>query len=250
MKIAVITGASSGLGREFARAVLERYSQLDQVWVLARRTERLETLAAEYPAGKVRPVKMDLTCDGDYELFAELLKQEAPEIEIVINNAGFEKGGALKDTEETLLLNMIRVNVQGGTLIPRLCLPYMKQGSFLITTSSVSSFVPMKNQAVYSASKSYLLYLGRALGMELKPQGIHSLVICPGNMETEMNVRDGDHPGKVGLLPYLDIDKLTRKALEKAEKGTGVYTPGSFYKVYRFFSKLLPNRLMMKITAL
>lgn len=93
-------------------------------------------------------------------------------------------------------------------------------------------------------------YLGRALGMELKPQGIHSLVICPGNMETEMNVRDGDHPGKVGLLPYLDMEKLTRKALEKAEKGTGVYTPGSFYKVYRFFSKLLPHRLMMKITAL
>lgn len=250
MKIAVITGASSGLGREFARAVLERYSQLDQVWVLARRTERLETLAAEYPAGKVRPVKMDLTSDGDYELFAELLKQEAPEIKIVINNAGFEKGGALKDTEETLLLNMIRVNVQGGTLIPRLCLPYMKQGSFLITTGSVSSFVPMKNQAVYSASKSYLLYLGRALGMELKPQGIYSLVICPGNMETEMNVRNSEHPGKVGLLPYLDIEKLTRKALEKAEKGTGVYTPGGFYKVYRFISKLLPHRLMMKITAL
>lgn len=250
MKIAVVTGASSGLGREFARAVLEQYSSLDQVWVLARRTERLDALAEEYSEGKVRPVKMDLSNNADYANLADLLAQEQSDIQIVINNAGFEKGGAFAEMDAAAIENMMQVNVKGGTMIPRLCLPYMKQGSFIITTGSVSSFVPMKNQAVYSASKIYLKYLSRALREELKPVGINSLVICPGNMETEMNIRAGDHAGKVGILPYLDVPKLTRMALKKAESGAGVYTPGKFYKCYRFASKILPHSLMMKISAL
>lgn len=125
----------------------------------------------------------------------------------------------------------------------------MKKGSFEIITGSVSSFSPIPNQAVYSASKKYIYYLGKVLREEMKKSGVNILTLCPGNMDTEMNPRRKImHSKQINLLSYLDMKVVTERCLKKAESRKVVYTPGGFYKFYRICSKIAPSQFMVKIT--
>lgn len=161
---------------------------------------------------------------------------------------GYEKSGKFADTKQEDILNMISVNIKGMTLIQRIILPYMQKGSYTIITCSVSSFVPVPNQTVYSATKKYVYYFGKALREELLDKDINVLLLCPGNMDTEMNPKgQGRQSQKINKFPFLDMSKITAKALKKAEKGKGVYTPGMFYKSYRVVSKIFPSLWMMKL---
>lgn len=199
--IAVITGASSGLGVKFLEAVVNRYPQMDEYWILARRKERLDKLAGKYKNKKVVAIEVDLSEEASYD-----------------------------------------------GLIQRIILPYMPKGSYTIITCSISSFVPVPNQTVYSATKKYVYYFGKALREELLDKDVNVLLLCPGNMDTEMNPKgQGRQSQKIGKLPFLDMLEITAKALEKAEKGKGVYTPGMFYKSYRIVSKIFPSLWMMKM---
>ena len=109
-------------------------------------------------------------------------------------------------------------------------------------TCSISSFTPVPNQAVYSASKAYVQYLSRALHEEVRKRGIRILMMCPGNMDTEMNPKgQGRQSSRINMLPFLDMNVITEKSLEMAERGKAVYTPGIFYKFYKVSSKLLPQ---------
>ena len=245
MKIAVITGASSGLGAEFLNTVINEYPNLDEYWIIARRKDRLEKLAQKYKTKRIVTVTADLSDMESYKGIAELLKQAHPVIKVLINNAGYAKSGAFSQMESSDILNMISVNIKGMTMIQKICLPYMRAGSFTVITCSVSSFVPVPNQAIYSASKKYVYYWGKALREELIGKDINILLLCPGNMDTEMNPKGQD--GKAGGLPFLDMKKITLKALKKAARGSAVYTPGAFYKLYRVTGKLAPSSLMVKI---
>ena len=247
--IAVITGASSGLGVKFLEAVINRYPHLDEYWILARRKERLDKLAEKYENKKVVAIEVDLSAEASYVGLIKRLENEKPQVRVLINNAGYEKSGKFADMRQEDILNMISVNIKGMTLIQKMFLPYMKKDSYTIITCSVSSFVPVPNQTVYSATKKYIYYFGKALREELLEKGINVLLLCPGNMDTEMNPKgQGRQSQKINKLPFLDMSKITVKALEKAEKGRGVYTPGMFYKSYRVVSKLFPSSWMMKLT--
>lgn len=138
-------------------------------------------------------------------------------------------------------------NLKGMTIIQRLCVPYMDEGSFTVITCSVSSFVPVPHQTVYSASKKYVYYFGRALRAELSSKKMNVLLLCPGNMDTEMNPKgQARQSEQISKLPFLDMEEITKKALEKAEKGKAVYTPGSFYKFYRIAAKVFPSSIMIR----
>ena len=124
----------------------------------------------------------------------------------------------------------------------------MQKESYTIITCSISSFVPVPNQTVYSATKKYIYYFGKALREEMLDKDINVLLLCPGNMDTEMNPKgQGRQSRKINKLPFLDMSKITVKALEKAEKGKGIYTPGSFYKFYRIIGKIFPSLWMSKL---
>lgn len=167
---------------------------------------------------------------------------------MLINNAGYEKSGKFADMGQEDILSMISVNIRGMTLLQRIILPYMQKGSYTIITCSVSSFVPVPNQTVYSATKKYVYYFGKALREELLDKDINVLLLCPGNMDTEMNPKgQGRQSQKINKLPFLDMSEITANALEKAEKGKGIYTPGVFYKFYRVVSKIFPSAWMMKV---
>ena len=246
--IAVITGASSGLGVEFLEAVVNRYPQMDEYWILARRKERLDKLAGKYKNKKVVAIEVDLSEEASYDGLIQRMEAEKPQVKVLINNAGYEKSGKFADMRQEDILNMISVNIKGMTLIQRIILPYMQKGSYTIITCSISSFVPVPNQTVYSATKKYVYYFGKAIREELLEKDINVLLLCPGNMDTEMNPKgQGRQSQKIGKLPFLDMSEITVKALEKAEKGKGVYTPGMFYKSYRVVSKLFPSLWMMKM---
>ncbi len=252
MKTAVITGASSGLGVDFLKAVVQNYPEMEEIWLIARRKERLEKLAEHYKNVKIRAIGLDLADEASYGQLKELLEKEKPQIRILVNNAGVCKGGDFGGRTLEELFMMVNLNVKGGTAVARLCLPYMGKGSIAVFTSSVSSFVPIAGQGVYSSTKSYLTYLGRALHEEWKREGIHVCVLCPGNMATEMNPIDVEKASKskIGKLPYLDTRKVAAETLNRAEKGKACYTPGRFYRAYQTAGKILPHSLMMKLNRL
>ncbi len=246
MNIAVITGASSGLGAEFTRAIAEANS-VDEIWVIARRKERLEELANELHPAVVRPLAMDLTNRNSIAALKQKLAEEYACVRILINNAGYCRCGKFEEMTEEEIEKMIDLDITAMTLVNRICIPFMTKGSYAILVGSVSSFTPVIGQAVYSAAKAYVSFHGQILHAELKKQGINVMVLSPGNMNTEMNVRGGEGE-KAGCLPYLDLKKITRAALKKAASGKRYDTPGCFYKGYRFLSKPIPHSLLIKTT--
>lgn len=270
MKIAIITGASSGLGAAFARAVTSAYGALDEIWLIARRRERLEAFAAAYSKDvssdgadsdgaasngattdgvrsvcRFRILAMDLADDASFAELERVLQEVQPEIRVLINNAGYQSAGPFEEIPAEGLDRMIDVNVLAATRLQRLCTPYLTADSISILTASVLAFVPTPTQAVYAATKAYLYSLGRALREEYRGSGHGNvLVLCPGSMDTEMNPKAA-HPNRL----YGDVDRIAAAALQRAERGASVYTPGIPYKLYRVISKILPQSVLIRIVS-
>lgn len=183
MKIAIITGASSGMGREFVYAIDREY-QLDELWVIARREERLKELAAECKT-PVRVLAWDLSDSTCFERYKALLAEEKPEISLLVNNAGYGLFGTFEEMGLAEQLGIIELNDRALTALCLLSLPYMTKGDTIINMGSNSSWQPVPYQAVYGASKAYVLSFSRAMGRELKTRGIHVMCVCPGWIKTE-----------------------------------------------------------------
>lgn len=248
MNIAVITGASSGLGKVFYETVMERYSTLDEVWIIARREDKLKELAKQFPDRRVRVLPLDLADTKSFELLDNLLKEQQPDIKVLINNAAYDRAGLFREMKSEEILSLINLNVMGMTMINRICLPHMHKGSYEIICGSIGSFAPLPFRAVYSASKAYGRFLTRAVREEERKRGINILLLNPGAMDTEMNPRS-KAKGKLANQPWLNLQKVTLKAIKKAEKGCAVYTPLAFYKAYRVFAKIVPSALAVKLTS-
>lgn len=249
MNIAIITGASSGLGKVFFEKVVERYPKLDEIWIIARRESKLKELASQYPNRKIRVLPLDLSDTKSIETLDEILKEQQPDIKVLINNAGFDRAGLFREMSQKDICSLIELNVTGTTMVSRSCLPYMNEGSYQIITGSIGSFAPLPWRAVYSASKAYDRFLARALHEEERKRGVNVMLMSPGKMDTEMFHQNSNDGGNMNIQPYLNLDKVTVKAMKKAEKGCATYTPMLFYKVYRFIAKIVPSAIMVKFTS-
>ena len=183
MNIAVVTGASSGMGREFVKAVDRAYA-LDELWVIARRKERLEALAQECRT-KVRALPLDLSLPESLNAYRALLEAEQPQIRVLINAAGYGVFGAFEDEDLENQLGIVDLNNRALTAMCSLSLPYLESGSAIVNLGSNSSWQPVPYMAVYAASKAYVLSFSRALGRELKTRGVHVMCVCPGWIKTE-----------------------------------------------------------------
>ena len=215
MRIALITGASSGIGREFARQIPLLYRELDAVWVVARRTERLKEIEKE---SKI-PVKIfdgDLTRDYIYERIEKELDRARADIRMLVNCAGYGKFGTFQDLEESLQLGMVDLNCRGLTKMIHTCLPYLTGGSRIINLASAASFSPQPGFAVYAASKSYVKSFSYALGAELRERGVYVTCVCPGPVDTAFFQTSGELQGKAAVLKKAPADKVVRKALAPA----------------------------------
>lgn len=249
MKIAIITGTSSGLGSEFAVAVDRTRTDIDEIWLIARRREKLEELA-EKLTKKSRVLSLDITSDDDLKSLEKTISEEKPEIALLINNAGFGRLGEFKDLTAEDSRAMLRLNCEAVTVLTRLCLPFMPQNSEIINSCSIASFAPNARMAVYSSTKAYILSLSRALRLELKSQKINVLAVCPGPMDTEFLPVAGIAKGTsftFDTLPRVKPKIMAEKSLKASKKGRGVYTNRIFYKFYRLLAKILPHSIVMRL---
>lgn len=253
MNIAIVTGASTGLGKVYADKICEKYPLLDEIWLIARRAQRMEAVAAAHPDRRFRILSLDLALDESYEALGRALAEDKPDVKILIDNAGYCHPSCQNKVKAEAILQMINVDVKGSTMVMKKCLPYMKSGSFGIIVGSVASFTPQLGNAVYCACKIYEKFFSLALHEEMKAKGVHIMYLAPGSMATEMMAMTTDlakdHGAKISYLPYLNLNKETWKSMRKAEKGQRIYTPLLFNKLFRVMGKIMPASLMARISS-
>ena len=244
MKIAVITGASSGMGREFVYA-LDRDEEFDELWVIARREQRLLELKEKCRA-KIRPIVLDLQTRESFALYRQLLEQEKPEIAVLVNAAGFGLFGAFMDMDMDRQLDIIDLNSRALTAMCYMSVPYMAKGSRIYNMGSMSSWQPVPYINVYGASKAYVLNFSRALGVELKDRGIKVMAVCPGWITTEFF----DHAIHDDTISYFNRyyppEQVIEKALKDMKKGKNASVLGFPERMQVLLVKHLPVSFVMK----
>lgn len=252
--IAVVTGASSGLGSEFVhqidRSSAERF---DEIWVIARRLDRLEELRDSIST-PVKILSFDLTKKSNLEAYSKELAKSGVVIGLLINAAGFGKIGSVKDIPLESIDSMIDLNCRAAVDMTQLSLPYMRAGSRIMEICSTAGFSPFPYLNVYAASKAFLLRYSRALREELIGDGIIVTAVCP------YWIRDTEFIGtakktkgskEIKSFPFSStVHSVAVHALYDSEHGFAVSTPGIMCTVHRFFSKILPDTVIMGIWEL
>jgi short-subunit dehydrogenase len=248
MEIVIVTGASSGIGREFVRQIVLS-EQVDEIWVIARRSERLEQLKTEVSA-KVRPVVLDLLKKESIQTVKTLLENEKPDIKLLVNASGFGKYGSYKDLTQKEIDSMIDLNCKALIHMTYSCLPYMKNGDRVIMMGSSSAFQPLPEFMMYAATKVFVVHFSRALHVELKNRGIPVTTVCPGYVRTEFFevAQDTNNPNTCqNFKPMYEAEDVVKKALKDSKKGKDMSVLGAHVKWLRLLAKLLPHSLVMKV---
>lgn len=251
MNITIITGASSGMGREFAVQLDGLFSNMDEIWLIARRKQRLEELSRRLKT-KCRIIDMDVTDPVYMRQFSELLKIARPRICMLVNCAGFGLMGAVEDLSLEEQLAMIDLNCRALTDMTYRCLPYMRKNGRIIQLASSAAFLPQENFAVYAATKSYVLSFSRALHEELKERGICVTSVCPGPVDTEF-FRIAEKYGKtlaVKKLTMVSPQRVVRKAIRDCRKKEPVSVCSFPIQAFHVLSKLFPNRVLFALMRL
>lgn len=245
MKIAVITGASSGMGKEFV-VQLSREKQFDEIWVIARRTDRLVALQDEVTV-KIRPISLDLTREESIAEYRALLEAEKPTVDVLVNASGVGRFGTFEDMDLEYMYRMIDLNVKAYVGITHATLPFMTKGGEVYQLDSLSSFQPVPYICVYGATKSFVLSFSRALNVELKKKGIRMMAVCPGWVKTEFF----DHAVKDDTITYYNKfftpEEVIARALRDMKKGKDVSVCGFSIRAQVLLTKILPHRTVMKI---
>ncbi len=247
MKIAVITGASSGMGREFARQ-LTKTESFDEVWIIARREARLEELKKEL-SQPVRVLPLDLTKEECLQRYAALLEQEKPEVSILINASGFGKFGRYDQIPLQDCMDMIDLNCKALVAVTQLTLPYIPKGGRILQVDSLSAFQPVPYLNVYGATKAFVLSYSRALSAELRDRNIRVLAFCPGWVKTEFfdHAEQTSNNAVTYFNQWFTAEEVVRCALKDLKKGKAVCVPGWKIKLQVLGVKLLPTQWVMNI---
>jgi len=248
MNIAIITGASSGLGEEFALQISNKYSNLDEIWIIARRKDKLQELSNKLSI-KSKIICLDLALDSDLRLLANELDTIKPNVKILVNCAGYGKIGPFAFGSYEEEIGMINVNCKALTAVTYFVLPYINERGRIIQIASAAAFLPQPDFAVYAASKSFVLSFSRALKYELHNRKIHVTAICPGPVDTAFFDRaDPDNQRKqFKKLFRVKPQKVVAKALRESALGDEISIYGWPIKLVFAFSKILPHKLILKI---
>ena len=246
MKIAVITGASSGMGREAVVQIADRFAGIDEIWMVARRKDRMEELEGHVPA-VLRTFPLDITRQEDLEVLSGALKDEKPEVKVLINAAGYGKIGCVGDVSLEQETGMVRLNCEALCAVTHLVLPYMTRNGRIIQFASSAAFLPQPRFAIYAATKSFVLSYSRALGAELKKRGIYVTAVCPGPVKTEF-FDIAETTGHIPLykrLAMADPRKVVSLALRDSMMGKSISIYGVMMKGFYYLSKFLPHTWLL-----
>ena len=248
MNIAVVTGASSGMGKEFFLSLLERNEKLDEIWVIARSEDKLNELK-KLTDIKIKVLPLDLSKEESYDVYRTELDKEKPSIKYLICASGFGKFAGINDTKREVLTNMVSLNCNGVLATTRDSIDYMAKDSIMMVIASVAAFQPIPYIATYAASKAFVLSYCRSLNRELKKKGSRCLAICPFWTKTAFfdRAKTGNDIVKKYAVMYepKNIVKKAWKDSKKKKKDVSIY--GAFTKSQSLLIKLLPHRLVMNI---
>jgi len=244
--IAIVTGASSGMGQEFVLQLDTCLKSVDEIWVIARREEKLRELSDKMKNIPIRIFSLDITKELDLAVLQAALTTECPQVRLLVNAAGVGKAGRFDEIATSDALNMVDVNCKGLIAITHTVLPYMKDKSNIIQIASASAFLPQREFAVYAATKSMVLSFSRALRKELNARNIIVTVVCPGPVDTEFlaisNV--GKEPKLLKQFVTVEAAPVVRQALRDAKEGKELSIYGLPMKAVYFASKLFPHNWM------
>ena len=246
MKIAMITGASSGFGREFVRQIDSLYKELDEIWVVARRVERLHELQSRTMT-KLRVFGGDLLEEEIYQEISEALSDENPNIRMLVNAAGFGKTGTVEEIDEKTQLEMIDTNCRSLTRMTKICLPYLTKGSRVVNIASAAAFCPQPSFAVYAATKSYVLSFSRALRAELEDREIYVPAVCPGPAKTEFFDIAGMSANILKKMTMAQPEKVVKQALIDAKNRKEISVYGGAMKGARVLTKIIPHKIAVEV---
>ncbi len=248
-RIALVTGASSGLGREFAR--LLAHEAVDELWLVARREERLQELAAEVVL-PCRVFALDLTQESSLEALSAALSAEPVTVRWLVNAAGFGRIGMAADIGAATTGRMIALNCRAAAELTERVLPYMERGSQVLEIASCAAFQPIPYLAAYAATKAFLLRYSRALAAEVAARGITVTAICPYWIRDTEFIHEAKRTDKAGLFRGFplatDQKTVARRSLWAAEHGFTVFTPDFVSTLHRIITSLLPHRLMIALS--
>ncbi|MFP4431738.1 MAG: SDR family NAD(P)-dependent oxidoreductase [Spirochaetaceae bacterium] len=180
-RLCVVTGASEGLGRALVHLLAEDGYR---VLAVARRKQALDDLAREAPEGSVVPVAADLETPEGITSIVDALRANGGSLRMLVNNAGRGDIGPFAEADTGVLRSILRLNVEGLTILTRALIDAIESGGTILNVASVASVLPGPWMATYYASKSYVLSLGVSLAEELRPRGISVTTVCPGAIAT------------------------------------------------------------------
>jgi uncharacterized protein len=229
----LITGASSGLGSEFARQLAPVAAKMV---LLARRDDRLQALQTELKAKntalEVFARSVDLGDQRDLERFCDWLDESGLALDFLINNAGMGDHGPFINSEWARVNSLLQVNINALTYLTLRALPVIKKTGrgLILNVSSIASFLPLPNNAVYAATKAYVTSFSEAVRAELRSSNVSVTVLCPGPVTTEYlshATRAGDRAGHTAPFLLVSAEEVVRQALEAAAKDRARAVPGA-----------------------
>lgn len=240
MSTALVTGASSGIGRELAK-LLRRDGH--ELVLVARRETALHELAHELGGATV--VALDLSQRGAVASLTSLV----PEVDLLINNAGFGDSGPFAEADPARQLEMIDLNVRALTELTRAYLPGMVQRRFgrVMNVASTAAFQPGPFMATYFASKAYVLSFSEALAEEVRGTGVTITALCPGVTESEFHAVAGLGTTKVGMIKKPSAASVAEQGYDAMLAGTTVVVTGVFNKVGTLGVRVVPRALVRRL---
>lgn len=247
-EIIIVTGASSGLGREFVRQI-EVKEKVDEIWVVARREDRLKELKDAVKT-TLKIFALDLSLQTSFDTLKSYLEKEKPSIKILANCAGFGKFEHFENIPLDTHLNMVDLNCKAVVSACSIVLPFMANGAKIINIASCAAFQPIPYINVYAASKAFVLSYSRALNIELKYRDITVTAVCPYWVKTEFFDRAINADEKTVVINYgvmYKADKVIAKAIRDMYRKKDISVYGGINKLQKFAAKILPHKLVMKI---
>ncbi len=243
-RLAVITGASSGLGREFALQ-LKKSGEATRFLLIARRRERLLALAEELGNADILP--LDLCKAEAIDEYVAYLEEKKEKVFYLINAAGFGKFGDYAHVSKKETVDMIDLNVKATVLMTHASLPFMQRGGHIIEVGSGSCFTPLPHFNVYASTKSFVLHYSKGLRQEIKPLGVSVTCFCPGWVHTEfLGVAKTEEGARYpeNPKPLLKAERVVKYALSRAKRGKMLAVTNWYTKMQHMLFKLLPDRIL------
>lgn len=244
--IAVVTGASSGLGKEFVKQMTQE--KVHEIWAIARNAQNLLELKKQF-GKRVRCFSLDLSEINAIKKFQRVLETEHPAIRYLVNNAGYDKFCSYADLSIEESINMINLNCSGVVAMGLACIPYMRKGSHIINIASQASFQPLPYQNIYASTKAFVRNYSRALNVELRECGICVTAVCPGWIDTGLFDRANIGAEKTiqNFTGMVTPNCVAKKAMRDAKRGRDISVYSAYVKAAHLLAKVLPQRAMMQV---